>query len=672
MDLDLLHRRLVVAMSLFGLVAYAGGTGFSFLSGLIALALLTIALFWRPSEQLGAWIERLWLPLAVLLVGRALFHALVLQDDVVLPVVDLLLLLLCAEAFRSVDAPNDARLYALSFALLLAATAYRPGVLFGFAFVGYTIVGTAALMVGHLRREGRRHGPRPISVGSRFLPSTLAVSGFTVAFATLVFVAFPRVSRDWSGRTPLPRTAMAGFADQVSLGEHGSSIYANPQVILRVEFPDGPPSDPSRLYWRGRSYDRFDGVRWARSSRLPPSSVPSDWYRDRWPSDTVRTEIYAARLESRALFGLHPLLTVRARSPIHPIFDNAGDHSYWGSARPAYVATSVARRPPVDQLRAASGRFAPSRRYFLQLPRVSERITALADSLVAGLDNRYDRVARVRDWFSRGFTYTLELPATAGEATLDSFLFDRRAGHCEYFSTAMVVLLRSVGIQAREVNGFLGGEWNEFGGYLAVTQNQAHSWVEVWFPGFGWVGFDPTPAGVGGGGTVRSWTWPGLFFLDGVRHRWTKWVLDFDTESQADLLVRLRTALDPAPTVTLRGEDAGSSWGLAAALAAIVTILGTLLLVVLRSRGAPLGRESRHFAELRRTYASAGLASASALGPARLLEEIERGKLPGLPEARDFVAVYLRARFSRRGSSDREIEGLKRKLAEIRRLVRRG
>ncbi len=120
------HRRLIVIMSLASLVAFASGAGVKPLSAILATAGLVLALFWHPSPALSARMERVWLPLALPLVVRALLHVFVIRDDVVIPVVDLLLLLLAAESLRSLDARNDARLYSLSFALLLASTAYRP------------------------------------------------------------------------------------------------------------------------------------------------------------------------------------------------------------------------------------------------------------------------------------------------------------------------------------------------------------------------------------------------------------------------------------------------------------------------------------------------------------------------------------------------------------------
>ena len=158
MRLALLHRRLAVLMGLAGLLAFAGGAGFEPVSSALALIALVVALFWHPSHHTSVRMEPVWLPVAALLLARAVWHVAVVGDDVVIPVVDLLLLLLCTESLRSLDAPNDARLYALSFALLLAATAYRPGIVFAVAFVAYVTLATVALTLGHLRRKADRYG----------------------------------------------------------------------------------------------------------------------------------------------------------------------------------------------------------------------------------------------------------------------------------------------------------------------------------------------------------------------------------------------------------------------------------------------------------------------------------------------------------------------------------
>ncbi len=648
MNLRALHRRLAVTMALAALVAFAGGAGFEPVSTTLAASVLLASLFWQPSAEVSARLERIWVPLAGVLVLRALYHVFLVGDDIVIPVVELLLLLLSAEALRSLDASNDARLYALSFALLLASAAYRPGILFALAFLVYVVVGTVALSVGHLRRESERNRISEVDVGRRLLFGVAGLSGVTLAVAVGVFLTFPRVSQGWTGRGDATSRPVVGFSDEVSLGEFGATIVGNPEIVLRVEFPDGAPGDAQSLYWRGRSYDRFDGVRWSRSARIPPALAPDAWYRERWGEERVTQKIYSTPLDARVLFGLHPILDLDAESRIQPLFDNTGDYTYWGSAPPVYTAESVRGRPSSDELRSADGRFTPARGFYTQLPPLPDRVHALADSLAGDLDTAYDKAVAVRDWLRAEFSYTLELPATRREATLDHFLFERRAGHCEYFSTALAVLLRSQGVPARNVNGFLGGDWSNFGGYLAVTQNQAHSWIEVWFPDYGWVPFDATPAGGGGVGTEdqAAWFWPGRFLLDAVQHRWSKWVLDYNMETQWNLLDRASSVFSDDGRQGDPGSGAGGDrerrllW------------VGLTLLLVLGAGAAALRRRktvaypTREFLRLRRHARKAGFRGAEELAPLAFLDRLRAASHPAAGPATEFVDLYLRVRFA--------------------------
>lgn len=640
----LLHRRLTVVMGLAGLLAFAGGAGFEPLSTLLAGAALVAALFWHPSPELSSRLEHVWVPLAGILVLRALFHLVTAGGDVVIPVVDLLLLLLSAEALRSLDAPNDARLYALSFALLLASAAYRPGILFGIAFVVYVVAGTLALFVGLLSRKVEENGAEELPVGRRLLFGVAGLSAVTLLVAGVVFLTFPRVSRGWTARGEPALASVAGFGDEVSLGDFGAEILANPEIVLRVEFPEGPPDEPGSLYWRGRSYDRFDGTRWSRSPRMPPALAPDAWYEERWGGERVTQRVYAAPLDSRVLFALHPLVEVDVESRIQPLFDNSGDFTYWGSGLPTYRATSLTGRPSPDQLRSADGRFVPAREHYTQLPLLEPGVAALADSLAASAATRYDFVVAVRDWLRDSFSYTTDLPDTPEEATLEHFLFERRAGHCEYFSTAMAVLLRAEGIPVRNVNGFLGGHWSEFGQYLAVTQNEAHSWVEVWFPDFGWVPFDPTPAGGGGEETEAVGFWPGRILLDGLQHRWSRWVLDYNMDSQWNLLERARRLLpDEQPAPAAGGDDGGGERRLLwLAIALVAAVAGGAVAARTRLSHPPA---TRSYLRLRRAAEKAGVSRRDGLSPLALVDRLRQADHPASDAAEEAVEIYTRVRF---------------------------
>src|SRR5262249_15046520 len=134
---------------------------------------------------------------------------------------------------------------------------------------------------------------------------------------------------------------------------------------------------------------------------------------------------------------------------------------------------------------------------YLQLPPLDPRIKALADQISSNSKNPYDKAANIQRYLISHYGYTLDLSGTHGDDPLADFLFVRRAGHCEYFASAMTVMLRAEGVPARYVTGFSPGEYNDVGGDYIIRESDAHAWVEVYFPQYGWLPFDPTPPGNG-------------------------------------------------------------------------------------------------------------------------------------------------------------------------------
>ena len=186
---------------------------------------------------------------------------------------------------------------------------------------------------------------------------------------------------------------------------------------------------------------------------------------------------------------------------------------------------------------------------YLQLPEeITPETIALAHRLTDGLPNNYDKAVAIERWLETNLTYTLELREPGKIEPVHFFLFDRKKGHCEYFSSAFVVLARAAGIPARQVNGFLGGEWNEYQGYVAVRAGDAHSWAEVFFPGKGWVTFDATPSAPGGelGRGGSGWRAKLARFIDTLRFQWSKWVIEYDLVAQLSLFKDIGRAFKSA------------------------------------------------------------------------------------------------------------------------------
>lgn len=661
MSIAVLHRRFASAMSLSALLALVAGAGWTMGHAITAAGLL-LTLFVLPGARWNGWIERGTRVVIVTLCGWMLYVAFVLRQDFMPAVMSMLLFLLLAESLRSLEAKNDARLYLLSFALLIAATAYYPGLGFALCFIAFVVFSTLAMMTGNLRRQAEHHRVADVRLRRRMLLTVTALSGITLLVSGALFVIFPRLPRQWNvqGRRGAG-DMMAGFSDQVVLGQHGGRIVDNPELAFRAEFVGGGTPGVEAMYWRGRSFNHFDGVRWTRTRGVRGPGYPPAYYGTRWEGTPRTVRIFGGPPGAEILFAPHPLLSVQPRSAIRVYHDWGGDLIFFGSDAPVYTVTGGGSRPSEALLQRSPDMLTRMDQPFLQLPALDPRVRRLADSLTAGMTTRIDRVKALEQYLSTQLSYTLELPDTRADATVEGFLFDRREGHCEYFSTAMVMLLRSIGIPSRNVTGFLGGEWNDFGGYLAVTGNDAHSWVEVWFPRVGWVPFDPTPAArntvvdlQGGGGMgIRLW-------FDGLEYRWYKWVVDYNLEKQLGLLDRVGDLFSRngggGGAADRRGGPRGAPPGLAIVIA--LAVAGGLAWSLRKMRrGAPRSEETRLYLALRRAYSRAGIGGEG--GPMDFGERLRAQNAPGAAQARELVSLYLRARFGAEDIGDRGREQMR-------------
>jgi protein-glutamine gamma-glutamyltransferase len=252
----------------------------------------------------------------------------------------------------------------------------------------------------------------------------------------------------------------------------------------------------------------------------------------------------------------------------------------------------------------------------------------------------------VQNWLLSEFRYTLDLPASPREATLEHFLFRRRAGHCEYFSTALAILLREAGVPTRNVNGFLGGAWNEFGRFMTVSQNEAHSWVEVYFPGYGWVPFDATPAATTDVARQQqdNWLSPFRSVADGLEHRWNKWILEYNLETQVGLFRRATEQFARRDSTGRMKMNPGFIRVLKYAVGGVVFLL-ILAMIFRRSRSEDLAVESRLYLKLRRAYEKAGYDVRPQDAPMRFIARLRETNAPGVDAAERAVVLYLRSRF---------------------------
>ena len=223
----------------------------------------------------------------------------------------------------------------------------------------------------------------------------------------------------------------------------------------------------------------------------------------------------------------------------------------------------------------------------LQLPDdLDPRVLELARRVAGEHSAPRAKVAAIKQYLRQEYRYTLvPTPTTSGQA-LGVFLFDSREGHCEYFATALAVMLRAEGVPARLVNGFYGGDFNAVGGFIAVRQTHAHSWVEAWMPGEGWVRFDATPAGQV---AARSSGAIGLL-SDALQAKWYGLVLDYDLGSQVK---GVRAVGRQVATIGGPAASATAAPGVVGAVVLVITLIGAGVLASRVSRGWLVGRARR-------------------------------------------------------------------------------
>ncbi len=370
-------------------------------------------------------------------------------------------------------------------------------------------------------------------------PEVLRLFAIGLPLALAAFWLFPRLPSPLWG---LPERAVArpGLSDNMTPGGW-LDLMIDDTPAARVQF-FGPAPPQDQMYWRGPVLWDFDGQTWRQArwlERVPaaplePAGPGWDYQIELEPTD--RRQLVALDLPTQVPDGVNVSVdySTTTRLPLTNV-------TRW-RMRSAPPRVAEPRLPVMLRQRA------------LELPAgFNPRTVALAARWrrEAGSDaeGRADAAIaeRALRWIRAEFAYTLDVPL-AGRNEVDDFLFDRKEGYCEHFSSAYVVLMRAAGIPARVVTGYAGGIRNPIGGYWLVLRSDAHAWAEVWLPRRGWVRVDPTAAvaperiydtladrqpGRFGGfdGLV-----PVFQASDWLRRGWNDFVLGFNAERQRNLL----------------------------------------------------------------------------------------------------------------------------------------
>ncbi len=575
---------------------------------------------WQISEKLGTVLIVLALP-AFALAWKFQIIAFTNSETAVAGVLAQMILALAAVKLLQKKSDRDwIFLYLMSFFEVLLAAGLSISPLYMATFLAYLLVMVSAIIAFEIRKTSRAvelkisgeepDGHDPSSESQTALPvrrlptAAVALIVFIVALALPLFFLLPRVGGAGFGGGQLGMDTQSGFSDTVRLGGFGR-INQTDEVVMRVKLEDD--KSDSNLYFRGVALDTFDNQSWSRSKGQTKAVI------EKGNDDLIHIEpvssgenrtvqtIYLEPLDTPVLFALPRAVAVQGNFPI-VYKDIYGGLSYPRNfERTSYKVFSDRSLPSLTELRADDQPYAADLRNYVHLPPAYDpRIAKLAETITASAKNRYDKAHAVESYLQNNLGYTLEKKAGGSEPLAD-FLFNVREGHCEYFATAMAVMLRTQGIATRVVNGFHGGDYNDAVGTTIVRQRNAHAWVEVYFPKEdAWVTFDPTPFA---GQPVSSPT-TGIAaafnkYLEALESFWIQRFVAYDNQEQrslantvrssfADYQSRISSYLSNAQNVLAKWwtEVRGDS-GMQGSLAAIgygvaflaAAVLGVLLIV---------------------------------------------------------------------------------------------
>jgi transglutaminase-like putative cysteine protease len=539
---DTLFLLAVVAWVLMPQAAHTPWWTMVFVAGLLLWRGL---LAWRGQPLPGRWVLG---GLLLLAVGATwVSHGTFIGRDAGVTLIVLLLALKTLE----LRARRDAMVvFFLGFFALLANFFYSQSLLLALAMVLGLLGLLTALVNAHMTA-----GRPPLTQALR-TAALLALWGTPVMVALFLF--FPRMAPLW-GVPSNDLAGRSGLSENMRVGSMASLVLdENVALRLRFDTPDGAPPPANTLYFRGPVLSRFDGQEW----QMDTEAVLED-AQLRVSGEGVS---YQMTIEPSRRPWL-PLLDAAARAPELP--------PGMGSARMTPQLQWLTWRPITDVVRISAqshvqfsyGPLQPTRalRRYTQLPEGSNPRTLelarqmRADPQLAEAPPRAWVQAALARLRTGGYTYTLEPGVVDSVHTADDFWFDSKEGFCEHIASAFAVLMRGMGVPARIVTGYQGGERNPVDGYWTVRNADAHAWTEVWLADEGWVRIDPTgavaPSRVGEfqrlrapqgaiAGAVGNFVGVGMLqqmraVWEAVNNGWNQWVLNYTQSRQLDLLKNL-------------------------------------------------------------------------------------------------------------------------------------
>ncbi|MBI4904830.1 MAG: DUF3488 domain-containing protein [Acidobacteria bacterium] len=471
-----------------------------------------------------------------------------LSRDFLTATIHLVFYLAIAKILTAVTERDYLYVKVIAFLELLGASVLSSNANYFLFLAMFLLFGVATFAASEIRRSASA-GEAIVRPNAWFL--SLRLTGLTIytvagilVVTAIFFFLLPRTARAAFQRLVPERYHLPGFSNEVALGQIGELKMRN-SAVLHARFSSTPGfTIPANLKWRGAALEEFDGKRWFNTRNTAEVlRVEGGVLRVVPLEETLRQarrisyEIVMQEATSDALFlagapeSIQIFVPLVVRTPansyrlafgpsdrlryrVYAVLEAAGDPLYRGLPLNEEQRARTLRLPPMD-------------------PRVADLAKQVAGSQTTGLA----RTKALESYLHRAFRYTIELPKTEQPDPVAHFLLERKQGHCEYFASAMAVMLRSLGIPSRVATGFQNGLFNDMSGWYLIRASDAHSWVEAWIDGQGWTTFDPTPPDPNP--PAMSLGTRLQLYMDAMQVFWQDWVLSYDLDRQFSLAVQV-------------------------------------------------------------------------------------------------------------------------------------
>lgn len=525
---------LTFAISALGFLSVVREVELLYSLAFASLFSLSVSFEYRRTFPLHGWL------LACMAMGVILLTILRMNaDEFISLVVGALLILLAIKLLGAKRFRDYMQIYLIALFLLIGSALLSVEIEFLVYFVCMIFLVTVTIVfLTYFSQDNTL--ALPVSAIARIASKASLISLIAIPATVVMFIILPRTSYPIFHFLNRGAHASTGFTDKVRLG-NVSDIQEDTTVILRAHMER---VQENLLYWRGIVLDNFDGTSWTSLHSGGPDSGRSPGMAGRQVKQTIYLEPYG----NRYLFALDKPASLSLR------------YAKKTSALTYTLSENIFRRIRYESASTLSD-LLPEQRIdrsaYLQMP---EKTLAKTRDLVKTLSSggTGEETAQAILLFLRDgeYRYSLKNLPVSGNP-LEDFLFRYKYGNCEYFASAMAVMLRIAGIPSRVVGGYKGGYYNDAGEYYLVPQKNAHVWVEAYMENRGWLRMDPTPAGIE---NFVSGPSSDLFFrvkllMDSMNYYWNALVINYDFAKQVSLFHTIRSGIrNPRVRLSMKSE----------------------------------------------------------------------------------------------------------------------